>query len=320
MLRVHFTVEDLLEVTFAAEPLPLLELGLALATLQRGDGSAPELISWRRRLRGELPGLPRLLMEIVPPSATGPLFVDPPAEDLENGLDQVMSTPRDYAESELQKVLDARPRPSPWSRDLIAHNGRAWQVLHESLRVAHDAVLAGSWDALHSGFHLERAWRVQQLARVGIRGLMATWAPRIRWRGTVLELEHPRDFDVTPAGRGIRLVPSMCWTDRPLVAPQPVGPTLLIYPALACLPQLVAAQAVEPIVALLGFNRAHVLSALTRPRSTSEIAKEAGISKSSASEHATVLRNAGLITTRRDGKNVWHTCTPTGLDLLTHHW
>ena len=49
-----------------------------------------------------------------------------------------------------------------------------------------------------------------------------------------------------------------------------------------------------------------MLSVLTQPRNTSNIAAEVGISKSSASEHATVLRNAGLITTRQDGKAVLH--------------
>jgi DNA-binding transcriptional ArsR family regulator len=320
VLRVHFTGDDLLQVTFADEPSPLMELSLALATLQRNNDAEPELLSWRRQLRQDLPGLARVLLEIVPPTANGPLFLDPPSPDLDSGLDQVMITPRPFVESELHKVLDTRPSPSPWARDLIAHNGRAWKALYQSLRTAHDSVLRPDWDMLVTGFQWERAWRIQQLARLGVREMFASWAPRLRWRGTILEVDHPRDLDIVPTGRGIRLLPSLVWTGRPLIATQPQGPTLLLFPALACLPQLLAAPADNRLIALLGFTRAHVLSVLTHPCNTSEIARAVGISKSSASEHATVLRNAGLITTRRDGKSVLHTCTPTGLGLLSHRW
>ncbi|MET7702921.1 helix-turn-helix domain-containing protein [Streptomyces sp. NPDC005485] len=53
------------------------------------------------------------------------------------------------------------------------------------------------------------------------------------------------------------------------------------------------------------------------PPAGSDVARELDVSKSSASEHTKALRDARLITTHRDGKAVWHTCTPLGLDLLT---
>ena len=47
-----------------------------------------------------------------------------------------------------------------------------------------------------------------------------------------------------------------------------------------------------------------------------ELARAAGVSLASASEHATVLRNAGLITSRREGRRVSHTITWLGQQLL----
>ncbi len=41
-----------------------------------------------------------------------------------------------------------------------------------------------------------------------------------------------------------------------------------------------------------------------------------GISLAAASQHASVLRNAGLITTRRRGSAVLHVLTPLGAELL----
>ncbi|WP_313905436.1 helix-turn-helix domain-containing protein [Streptomyces sp. SLBN-31] len=42
------------------------------------------------------------------------------------------------------------------------------------------------------------------------------------------------------------------------------------------------------------------------------------MSPATASHHATVLRNARLITTRREGRAVLHTITSLGLALLEH--
>jgi DNA-binding transcriptional ArsR family regulator len=41
-----------------------------------------------------------------------------------------------------------------------------------------------------------------------------------------------------------------------------------------------------------------------------------GISLAAASEHASVLRDAGLITTHRNGSSVLHVLTPLGAELL----
>ena len=43
---------------------------------------------------------------------------------------------------------------------------------------------------------------------------------------------------------------------------------------------------------------------------------EAGISLAAASQHASVLRDAGLITTQRQGRAVLHVLTPLGTELL----
>lgn len=48
---------------------------------------------------------------------------------------------------------------------------------------------------------------------------------------------------------------------------------------------------------------------------TGEIARAAGVSASSASRHATALRDAGLITSHRNA-SVLHTLTPVGAAVL----
>jgi DNA-binding MarR family transcriptional regulator len=49
---------------------------------------------------------------------------------------------------------------------------------------------------------------------------------------------------------------------------------------------------------------------------TSALARRLGISNAGASQHASVLRRSGLITTVRDGSSVVHDLTPLGRSLV----
>ncbi|NUR59528.1 MAG: helix-turn-helix transcriptional regulator [Catenulispora sp.] len=59
-----------------------------------------------------------------------------------------------------------------------------------------------------------------------------------------------------------------------------------------------------------------MLQALAEERTTGKLAHDLGISPASASQHASALREAGLIVTRREGKAAWHECTALGAELL----
>jgi DNA-binding MarR family transcriptional regulator len=72
------------------------------------------------------------------------------------------------------------------------------------------------------------------------------------------------------------------------------------------------------LAGLLGRGRAAALEAIALARgcSTTELARALSCSAASASQHASVLRAAGLIVTRRTGGSVRHTVTPLGRALL----
>ncbi|MGH3380833.1 MAG: ArsR/SmtB family transcription factor [Actinoallomurus sp.] len=68
---------------------------------------------------------------------------------------------------------------------------------------------------------------------------------------------------------------------------------------------------------MLGRTRAAVLQALSgRVGTTGDIARRLGISMASASEHASLLRAAGLVVSERSGNTVRHRLTSLGFDLL----
>jgi len=180
----------------------------------------------------------------------------------------------------------------------------------------------------------ERATRARVLADGGIDGLFATLHPALRWRPPVLELPlWPRPesgfVECMLAGRGLDVVPSVFCRDVPeAYVPGDGGPGVLIYPVpdnatvlrepTAPGPGAAAPEGEVPdgLAGLVGPTRAAVLAALAGGSTTGEVARRLRISPAGASQHATVLRRAGLILSTRRGNNVLHTLTPLGTALL----
>lgn len=307
LLRFRFTADALLRVRFATAPAPLLELGIALAMLQRRE---PVFASWARRTRLPRTALP--LFELIPPTALGPVFLDPVTEELGDGLDTVMSTPRDDARAELVRKC----RPSGLPRRLADRDGEAWRAVTDGLRAAHDAVIARDAARIRAGFDADLAWRRRLLADQGVGGALASIYPGSRWDGSTLLIDVPRDCERSADGRGLTLMPSVFWTGRPMFTTHPDGSTLLVYPALTPLP-LTEPEPADALTALLGRTRAGLLSLLLDRHTTGELARALGVSAASVSDHTKTLRAAGLIVTHRTGRSVQHVVTPLGRALLT---
>jgi DNA-binding transcriptional ArsR family regulator len=130
-------------------------------------------------------------------------------------------------------------------------------------------------------------------------------------------VEKRYDETLSLDGRGLLFVPSaFVWPGLLVIAKRPWQPTLL-YPArgIGTLwdPERPAARAA--LGALLGARRADVLSALDAPRSTTEVARALDVSAASASQHLTVLRDAGLVNAHRVGRSVLYARSPAGESL-----
>ena len=67
---------------------------------------------------------------------------------------------------------------------------------------------------------------------------------------------------------------------------------------------------------LLGRRRAGILMALAAEATTTELARRLAASPAGVSEHLGVLRRAGLVRARRDGRSVLYSRTVAG-DVLT---
>lgn len=315
MLRVHFTAQDLMRVGFALRPAPLMELGLAAATLQRRDHNVV-FGRWRATRRREIPSTALPLFGLVPPNGAGPLFIDPLSEALDEGMDGILSTPRDLVTRELRRVCPAYRPITPWVRDLARQDRRAWRTLAQAVRAGHRTLVSRDWARMRASLAADLAYRGRLLAELGVGATLASLYPGSTWSGTTLQIDLPHDSEITLTGEGLTLMPSSVWTGQPLVGHDADGRPLLLYPALTPLPMTADLSDTDPLVALLGRTRAAVLRSLVVQHTTSEVAGELEISLASASQHATTLRAAGLVTSARDGKSVWHTLTPLGVKLF----
>jgi DNA-binding transcriptional ArsR family regulator len=124
------------------------------------------------------------------------------------------------------------------------------------------------------------------------------------------------------AGRGLAVIPSVFIGREPSLHENPNDDDetpRLILPAADAGRAWLWERRRSPgaaLAALVGRNRATVLASVKDGCTTTELARRANISLAAASQHASVLRGAGLIASLRQGGAVLHVLTPLGAELL----
>jgi len=325
LLRLHFTNDDLLRTRVAPGPNALWELVLGVNLLGNRQGGAV-FDPWRQLARRSLRQLPAwqplLLRYLAPPHGDFPDFLTPcTTSGLETGLDLVLSTPRRRLRTELG-MLGGLPS---WAGRIATGDAEALGALGAALRGCHDSVIAPVWSRIQAHVQADRALRARALLEGGPDGLLAGFGPAMRWKPPVLEADYPVARDIHLGGRGLLLVPSVfCWR-TPVTFIDPSLPPVLVYPVgrgpgwWARAGQQDGDGRRDGLHALLGRTRAEALRAVEAGCTTGELARRLGISAATASEHACILREAGLIGSLRHRNSVLHALTPLGTALLSEN-
>ncbi|MGW6916184.1 ArsR/SmtB family transcription factor [Kitasatospora sp. NPDC054939] len=332
MLRIHFTADDLARTRMAAGVGAATEAGHALDLLLCRD-VPPAFRTWRQGLRGQLAGRParelRPLASLVPEPGAGLdlLALTGTGTTIEAGIEHLLTAPDALLRLELGHVALPRAEPA-WLRALTGGDQEARRVLADSLDACFRGIVQPHWQRIRGHLDAVRADHARTVLEGGVERLLETLAPGlVSWRSPVLGVRFPRDVDVRLGGRGLVLAPMVflpagrveLLTDLLDEAAPPV----LAFPTVG---DPLAGAALwgdgrtgrQPLGALLGRTRAAALDAVADGCSTGELARRIGISPAAASQHAGVLREANLITTRRRGGAVLHSITPLGADLLNH--
>jgi DNA-binding transcriptional ArsR family regulator len=330
MLRIHFSDADLARTRLAAAPDPLWEIAGSLHRLQSRKGRWA-YAGWYRTARRQLreKGLERVarsvLLPMYPRGAYFPDFLTPVqgVEGFDAGVESLLATPPRRVMKEMT-LFDRTVGAPSWAGQLARRETREEFV--GMLRAYYEAVVVPYRERVQARVEAERAARCRGFLDGGVEGMLAGLGPSVRWRPPVLEIAYPvedRDFHLN--GRGLTLVPSYFTWGHPVTLADPELPPVLWYPLLHEQPaprrdnsdgSSNSGAPATSLITLLGRVRASALYAASAGATTGEIARAAGVSASSASRHTTALRDAGLITSVRNGPTVLHTLTPVGASLV----
>jgi hypothetical protein len=323
--RIHFTAGDLERIQVRPTLGPLAETVKAMSLLRCPQQPRAPYRQWRGQVTGRLTPQMTALTELMPPGSKG---VDLPmlmgtAATIEQGVQALLAVPREQLLVEMEFTDQVSKLPAAvWA---VAETGQARLQLAAAAVAAHQVLVEPYWTRIHACLHAEYvAWR-RALAVGGPGRLLASVQSQwVRWRPPVLEVLVPADYDIPLNGRGIALLPSVFVGQLPSLHQVPgdamAMPWLVLPPAGNRIEQRQLWGNPRPrgaaLAALVGRNRAAVLRTLAEGCSTTELADRVGISLAAASQHASVLRDAGLITTHRQGSAVLHVLTPLGVELL----
>jgi DNA-binding transcriptional ArsR family regulator len=242
---------------------------------------------------------------------------------IEHELATLRGADRDHVGTEVRAIWGSAD--SPVVRGLREAEKSALARLTAALGAAYQRLIEPYWPAFGQLAEGHRGRLERSLASKGLGATLAELGGGATWEGTTLRLPRAGLWSDEPvasslAGRGLVLAPTVL-TDRPmpwfpLDRSQP--PVLLCPVPEALLGEGVPAPSSARLARLVGRSRARVLRHVaTSPdgRSTSEVARLAEISPASASEHLTVLREAGLVDSVRRHQRMVHTVTPLGRRL-----
>jgi DNA-binding transcriptional ArsR family regulator len=319
VIRYRFGPLDLGRVRFAFAPLYEL---LASFEVLRDRGRQAPYLPWLRAAESALEDVDLSLLEaIIPSRGYVPDFIAPPPEgpepEMDRELARVRSTPAAQVRRELRWCFSGRRTPAV-GRAILDDPERGAAAIAAALSAYWDRALAPHWTRVRALLEAEIAHRGRALAERGPLGLFADLHPDLAWRDGTLEARVPFDNETDLAGRGLLLVPCAFGKTIAAISDAPWQPTI-VYPAPG------AGALWEParnapgrvaLAALLGDRRAAILVALARSATTLELSGSLAASRAGVNEHLHVLRRAGLVTPRRDGRVVRYRRTAAGDALV----
>ncbi|MGW0903302.1 ArsR/SmtB family transcription factor [Streptomyces sp. NPDC002853] len=317
---------DRLRVT--EEPDPLWEIVLSLHLLQNRQ-AALTFDPWRRRTHAELrrrgmTAVTGILMKLAPWASYFPDFLTPGQgnRDLETGLDRLLSTPRSQLRRELSLLFSAQPVPA-WAHSLARGEMAALTALARALRSYWEVAICPYLPSLRWAVRTEGAARAHNLKANGPIALLRDYGARTSPGSDNLVFPYPVEQEVRLEDRPLTVIPSFFCVLTPVTLADVDSPPVLVQP-LDLAPGWMAdgveevarpRRETQSVARLIGATRALVLGLLERPTTTTQLATRLRLSPSTASRHASVLREAGLVASWRDGAHVLHVRTSLGDQL-----
>jgi DNA-binding transcriptional ArsR family regulator len=317
VISYEFGPDDLARVRFAISPL--FELAASWQVLRdpaRHSIHAP----WMRAVRDRVAGLDLSMLDaVIPEGPYLPDFVTPPPErprtDFATELRRLRATPAEQVARELGWAYPGRRLP-PGARLLVEDTATGLRRLTDVMAAYWERALAPWWERVRTTLEADIAYRGTRLAEGGPLAAFSDLNPDVEWRNGRLDVRRPYEASVPLAGRGLVLLPVVfVWGHVWAMIDPPWQPTLVYAPRGVGLLWEPQDRTPDALADLLGRRRAQLLTELAAPATTQELARRLDASPGGVSEHLTVLRRAGLVAGRREGRTVRYERTATGDQL-----
>jgi DNA-binding transcriptional ArsR family regulator len=320
--RIHFTADDLARIRHIPTLGPMAESVLSLSVL-RGRHDGPLFSGFREQVRTVIDVRYDVVLNAISPHNGSYFDVISLAEQFgsfEQTTEALMATSREHMRGELAAFARQHGgQLQPVLRDL-PENPDARRTMINSLARYHDAVIAPRWSSIRTQLEADRHARSQIVLDRGVDGLLATLHPNLRWEPPhLIDAGKPEFADeIHLGGKGLLLAPSFFWRTPGYLKPvDPAQQGILVYPAPLDPVTRAAGEPDQSLANLLGRTRATVLRAISDgTATTSQLASRVGTSTASISQHTSVLREAGLITSHRYRNTVHHMLAAAGAVLL----
>ena len=317
MIVYRFGSEDLLRTRFAVSPL--FEVQASVVVL-RDPGAHSVHLPWVRAARERLAGFDWSMLDaLIPDRGYAPDFSAPPPRtplpDVAEELERVRATDPAQVRRELAWRFEGHEPPAI-ARPLIDDAERGLHALVDEIAGYWERALAPWWEHIRAVLEADIRHRARRLAEGGALELFAGLHPDVSWRDGALVVNRPYDAEVELAGRGLQLVPAAFgWPGIGAMYDPPWQPAL-IYAPHGVGDMWAPVQDSGALADLLGGRRARILAGLDAEASTTELARRLSASPAGISEHLGVLRRAGLVRSRREGRSVLYSRTATGDALI----
>jgi DNA-binding transcriptional ArsR family regulator len=248
----------------------------------------------------------------------------PASDDLDTATDDFLGAPDRGLANEVRFVTQRRELPT-WTTPLVGTDLPARRLVAQAIRDNASAFVVPHWPRIRSYLNTETAAAARRFMTDGLRGMMTGLHPAISWDPPWLTVGRGSNGRAhVMAGQGIAFVPSVFMDGEPIVfTPHDANdPWLVIYPAVKDIADLARLhgdpRGPHAVAKLIGHSRSDLLNMIAEQPglSVKDLATLIGISLGAASEHITVMRSAGLIAGRRQGKAHRHSLTPLGASLL----
>lgn len=319
VLRFEVTAADLLRSRFALSPL--FEVASVLRAFAGFGHSRPPWVSRlkpafaRVRRDPDLDGLLALLSH-----HHGPTFMVPPprslAQSIEDDLAAVRATPVRLVRTEIAQALHRKPVTDQRILTML-HDRHVVERIAGVLHLAWQELIAPDWPLLRVICERDVIYRAGELSQRGWAAALHTLHPQVRWRDDGIEIQRMKaSAPIRLDGAGLVFIPGIYVYPGVAAHAESPWPKAIVYPArgLAALWEPVPA-APGVLSELLGRSRARLLTALTQPASTTQLARTTDLAIGSVGDHLRLLKRAGLLTTARSGRSVLYRRTPLG-DLM----